>query len=306
MDDSRPDPHARRGIGSPSLVERAAEELDRRSQETDRRRSQAETGSTRFARSREPLTRSADGPSSRAVQVDQNRLKAYGGLTSDQMQSRLAEEMRLIKQGLIRRMYTDTPGHSNVVQITSAWPGEGKSFLAVNLALSLATEIDLHVLFVDLDIHRSTTKEAFGIETEKGLLDVVQDPTIDLSEVIVRTDIPRFSVIGTGKTRQLSTELLASQRMREVTAELSERYNDRVILFDTPPLLGTSEPAVLAQLAGQVIFVVEADRTTRRAIDQAMEQLPEDARTSIVLNKSRGLIGGSSLPYYGYYKSSNT
>jgi exopolysaccharide/PEP-CTERM locus tyrosine autokinase len=219
------------------------------------------------------------------------------------MQSRLAEEMRLIKQALIRRMYVSKQGHANVVQITSSWPEEGKSFLAVNLALSLASEIDLHVLLVDLDIHRSTVKGALGIEAERGLLDVVQDSTIDLSEVIVRTDIPRFSVIGAGKSRELSTELLASQRMRDVTAELAERYHDRVILFDTPPLLGTSEPAVLAQLAGQVIFVVEADRTTRRAIDQAMEQLPEDARTSIVLNKSRGLIGGSSLPYYGYYNT---
>lgn len=303
MADRGDDGHRQQVPESMSLVERAAKELERRSQGDSTQDQREEPKRKRhFARSREPYKAAAAANQAPVTPIDRERLKAFGGLDPNRMQSRLAEELRLIKAGLIRRMYRGEHGHSNVVQVTSAWPSEGKSFLSVNLALSLASEIDLHVVLVDLDIHRSAIRDALGIETEAGLLDVVQNPDLDLSEVIVRTDIPRLSVIGTGKMRTLSTELLASQRMRDVTAELSQRYSDRVIIFDTPPLLGTSEPGVLAQLAGQIIFVIEADRTTRRAIDQAIEQLPADDRTSIVLNKSRGLVGGTSLPYYGYYQ----
>ena len=308
MDDDNRNKASQAETSGVSLVERAAREIERRAgddtqvcpgQETP----DAKTNAHRPTAQTPPVESRAHSP---VVPIDRDKLKAFGALTPDDLRSELAEEMRLVKRALIRRMMESARPHRNLVQVTSAWPEEGKSFLAVNLAISLASEMDYNVLLIDADVHRAAVVKVLGIETEKGILDVIRDPEMDLSEVIVRTDMERLSVIGPGKSDPLSTERLSSQRMSAVTAELAERYNDRIIIFDTSPLLATSEPGVMAQLMGQVIIVVEADRTTRQAIDQALEQLPEDCPAGMVLNKSKGLVGGSALPYYGYYGYYNT
>jgi exopolysaccharide/PEP-CTERM locus tyrosine autokinase len=303
MDDDNRNKASHPEMSGASLVERAAREIERRTGDGAQARAERERpdAATKTHRPRpqapptEPHTRSP------VAAIDREKLKAFGALTPDDLRSELAEEMRLVKRTLIRRMFESTRPHTNLVQVTSAWPGEGKSFMAVNLAISLASEMDYNVLLIDADVHRSAILKVLGIKTENGILDVLRDPEMDVSEVIVRTDMERLSVIGPGHNDALSTERLSSQRMSAVTTELAERYNDRIIIFDTSPLLATSEPGVMAQLMGQVIIVVEADRTTRQAIDQALEQLPEDCPAGMVLNKSKGLVGGSALPYYGYY-----
>jgi exopolysaccharide/PEP-CTERM locus tyrosine autokinase len=302
MEDDSPRGGSRRDATGASLVERAAREIERRTAHDPLARpgQHVETDRTHRAAEDAAAAHSQTARHSPVVKIDRAKLKAFGGLTPDNLTSQLAEEMRLVKRSLIQRMQRQERPHDNLVQITSAWPGEGKSFLALNLALSLASEMDYNVMLIDADVHRPVIMEALGIQAETGLLDVLRDPQMDVGAAIVRTDMARLSVIGPGKGDQLSTERLSSQRMAAVTKELAERYKDRIIIFDTSPLLATSEPSVIAQMMGQVVIVVEADRTNREAIDQALELLPEDCQAGIVLNKSKGLVGGSALPYYGY------
>lgn len=238
-------------------------------------------------------------PPNRRVTIDTKTLAENGYLTPRSMRSHLAEEMRLIKRSILRGFWRRAVERSNLVMVTSSWPQEGKSFVAINLAISMACEMDLHVMLIDADVERPTLLNRLGIEAERGLIDVLKDPEMDLSDVILRTDISRLSVIGAGSAHDMSPELLNSQRMQSVVTELAERYPDRIVLFDSPPVLASAEPAILAQWVGQALFVIESDRTDRSAIDKALDGLPETCEVSLLLNKATGRNGGK-IAYYAY------
>lgn len=234
------------------------------------------------------------------IELDLDQLAEQGYLTPGTMRSRLAEETRLIKRVAVQSFWAREVDRPNMIMVTSAWPGEGKSFVALNLAISLACEVDLHVLLVDADFQRPVVFDRLGMAPRRGMMDLLRDPDMDLGDVILRTNIERLSLIGSGSRHDMSTELLASQRMQAICAEMAERYPDRLIVFDTPPMLACSEPAVLAEHVGQVIFVVEADKTQKHAVENALDLLPPNVEVSMTLNKTRSLIGSSNPYYYGY------
>ena len=134
-----------------------------------------------------------------------------------------------------------------------------------------------------------------------GLIDVLLDDTLMLSDVLLRTDIPKLTLLPSGRRHVHSTELLASERMRQLTLELSSRYHDRVVIFDTPPLLLTSEARVLAGLMGQVVLVVEESVTPQHVVKEAVESLQDNEIVGIVMNKGARAPGGEGYGYYGYY-----
>ena len=185
--------------------------------------------------------------------------------------------------------------NGNIVMICSSLPGEGKTFNAINLSMSIAIELDKTVLLVDADLPKRTTSSLFGLKDELGLADVLVGD-VDLTDVVVSTDLPDFKILPAGKKHEHGTELLASDKMFNLITELSERYEDRVIIFDTPPLLITSEAQVIASLAGQVVLIVEADRTLKHDVEDAVSMLDESKPIGIVLNKTQVSSGSD---YYG-------
>jgi len=185
--------------------------------------------------------------------------------------------------------------NGNIVMICSSLPGEGKTFNAINLAMSIAIELDKTVLLVDADLPKRTTSKLFDLEGEAGLTDVLVGDE-KLSDVVVSTDLPDFKIIPAGKKHTHGTELLASDKMFNLIEELAHRYPDRVIIFDTPPLLITSEAQVIAGLAGQVVLVIEADRTLKHDVEEAVNMLDKSKPIGLVLNKTQTSSGSD---YYG-------
>ena len=240
--------------------------------------------------------------------LDVEHMKRQGLLTPEDTRSSLAEEFRMVKRPIINNAFgtrSDFVRSGNLVMITSALPREGKSFCTINLALSIADEVDRTVLLIDADVARPAIPNYLGIRSEIGLLDVLGDESVDLADAIVRTSIPNLSIVTAGTNNRHSTELLASESMTQLTVEMAERYPDRIVLFDSPPLLATSEASVLAAHMGQVVLVVESERVPEEAVRSALEQLKRCDVVMTLLNKARH-VPGIDYGYgygYGYHKS---
>ena len=239
---------------------------------------------------------------SRAVNLDFKRLGARGFLTNGDERGKLAEEYRMIKRPLLANAFGPNPVlKGNLIMVTSSLPGEGKSFSAINLAISIAMELDRTVLLVDADVAKPSLPKYLGFQAEHGLLDVLRDDKRDLSSVIMRTNIEKLSILPAGKTYARATELLASDAMDRLIADVANRYSDRLVLFDSPPILATSEASVLASHMGQIVMVVESEKTPKSALREALSRIEGTCDVvSIVLNKSATPTAGDYYGYYGY------
>jgi receptor protein-tyrosine kinase len=236
--------------------------------------------------------------------LDLVRLRAAGLITPEAERSQVAEEFRMIKRPLLKNAFGQGAAlveKGNLIMISSGFPNEGKTFTSINLALSIASELDHTVLLVDADVARPAVTSYFGIDKGPGLVDYLLGDQPDLSSLLIKTDIPKLTLLPAGKRHHHSTELLASESMRNLLEELSERYPDRVIIFDSPPLLVTTEASVLASLVGQIVIVVESEKTTQTALKEALSLLDPDKSIGLVLNKSRQPFGSEYGMYYGYY-----
>jgi protein-tyrosine kinase len=233
--------------------------------------------------------------------IDFARLAAAGYITPGAKDSKLLHEMRIIKRPLIQaalgRGATTLP-KGNLIMVTSALPGEGKTFVALNLAIAMAMEVDCRVLLVDADVLKPGLPEVLGIAPTKGLMDVLTDDNLDLGETLLRTDIERLSLLPAGRVNGEAHELLASDGMRRLLEELSSRYPDRIVVFDSPPLLATSESRVLANHVGQVLMVVEAERTTQATLEAALATVESCPVVLTMLNKTPE---SNTQGYYGYH-----
>ena len=190
--------------------------------------------------------------------------------------------------------------NGNLVVITSAIAGEGKTFSAMNLALSMVLEPDVNVVLVDCDVAKPHITSLLGLDQSIGLIDFLADDTVDVRDVLMQTDVEGLRVIPAGRKHAHATELLASKRMEQFIRELGTRYPDRVIVFDSPPLLMTSEAPVVVNQMGQVVIVVKAGETSQSAVRQAVELVNTSRRpVSLILNMSRFRVSGG-YGTYGY------
>ena len=249
------------------------------------------------------LTTSKSGAESEVAVVDMQRLATAGMITPTNTRSLIAEEYRAIKRPLLKNVTNAQAAaysHANLIMVTSALPGEGKSFTSINLAMSIAMEMDHTVLLVEADVPKPAIAGYLGLaKEEKGLVDYLADERLGLEELLFRTNIPKLTLLRAGRQHPQATELLASQNMRRLTQELAQRYPDRVVIFDAPPLLVSSEAVVLAGLVGQVVMVIESGKTPQRVVKDALALIGSDKFVGVVLNKSQG---GSSQGYgYGHY-----
>ena len=247
-----------------------------------------------------PVSQPAARAPAKTVRIDLARLAAHGMVTPDQPRSGIAEEFRLIKRPLLANAVQDGPTaveNGNLIMISSALPGEGKTFNAINLAISMAMELDYTVLLIDADVSRPSVLRELDIPPQAGLMDVLAGEVADLSEVLLKTNIDKLSILPAGMPHQRATELLASDAMTQLLEQIAHRYADRIIVFDSPPLLVTTESRVLATHMGQVVLVVEAGRTTHAHVRQALATIETCPIRMLVLNKTRERsVGG----YYGY------
>ena len=187
--------------------------------------------------------------------------------------------------------------HPNLIMVTSPRPNEGKSFISINLALSIALEQDKTVLLIDADVLRPSVNRELGIEQTDGLIEYLLKDDEEISNVIFNTNIDKLKLIPAGKPHHLSNELLASEKMALLADELANRYPDRVVIFDCPPLIGISETLVLSHLVGQAVIVVEESKTTISSIQEATKPLNDELALGIVLNKAIR----THKEVYGYY-----
>lgn len=234
------------------------------------------------------------------VPIDLERLERTGYLVPTQTKSVLASEFGHIKRPLLKnaRSRESATERLSLIMVTSALPGEGKTFCAINLAMSMSVEIDTSVLLVDADVMRPEVLNRLGVQANKGLLDLLTDRQLGLSDVVLETNVPKLAILPAGTRNRISTELLASEAMGSRLVALTEQYPDHVVIFDAPPMLVTSEAKVLAEQLGQVVFVVDAAATPRNAVLQAFAALEQCPIVMSVLNKapeSADAIG------YGYY-----
>jgi len=234
------------------------------------------------------------------ITLNGDRLNERGFIFGTDGAHHIQEEFRHIKRKLLNNAFgaaAKTLKHSNLVMITSTNPNEGKTFVAINLALSIALEQDKTVLLVDADVLRPSIQRELEYENKFGLLEFLLDEAESLSDVIYNTSISNLKLIPAGKPHHLTNELLASEKMAALAQELAARYPDRIVIFDCPPILGVTETPVLSSLVGQAVVVVEESKTKVANIKKAVTQLDENIAIGFVMNKTIK----SKKDEYGYY-----
>ena len=236
--------------------------------------------------------------SSRRVELDLDRLAAAGIVTPSAPRSQLSDQFRVIKRPLINNAIGKGAApvdKGNLIMVTSALPGEGKSFTSISLAMSIAAELDHTVMLVDADVARPSVLNMLGLPPGPGLLDLLEGKA-DMSSVLMRTNVDKLSILPSGTPHVRSTELLASESMRQLLADMQTRYSDRIIIFDSPPLLLTTESRVLATHMGQIVVVVHAGKTLQADVQHALATIEACPLKMMLLNKARSSANGA----YGY------
>ncbi|MGQ5522113.1 XrtA-associated tyrosine autokinase [Chitinimonas sp. PSY-7] len=240
---------------------------------------------------------------SRHINLQMEQLAAAGLIYPNAPRSQLADEFRVIKRPLIANAMGKGAApvkNGNLIMVTSALPNEGKSFTAANLAISIAMELDKTVMLVDADVARPSILKMLGLPPAPGLLDVLVAESNDLSGVLLRTNIETLTILPSGTPHVRATELLASDAMNELLEEMASRYPDRIIIFDSPPLLVTTEARVLAAHMGQIVMVVRAEGTLQSDVRHALSAIEECPVKMMLLNQVKSSKHGGYGYGYGY------
>ena len=241
------------------------------------------------------------------VVLDRGRLASYGITIPSAARSRTIEEFRLIKRNLMTQLSQSNSlaeqRSNRIIMVTSARPGEGKTFISLNLALAFASERDVKALLVDVDTQHSSIQTILGLPAEQGIVDVLAG-NCELSQALIQTNIPNLRVLPAGQGGPHVPELFSSNQMAVLMSDMTQHFADHYIIIDTPPCMASSDAAALAPLVGQIVFIVEAHHTQQVEIEAGLSMLSACPRISLLLNKSDTMSGehfGSYNYYYYYY-----
>jgi exopolysaccharide/PEP-CTERM locus tyrosine autokinase len=230
--------------------------------------------------------------------LDMAELRLRGYLPEESKDRQFAEHYRRIKRPLIdRALALASPGEPRVIMVTSALPGDGKTFTSLNLALSMALERDVSVLLVDCDVVKRHVSQIVGLKSEAGLLDALLDESVDVESLVTQSNLPGLSVLPAGTRAETTSELLSSNRMRQIVRSLCKRDPRRILLLDSPPLLITNEGRALVNMVDQIVLVVRAGHTPRHAVQEACSLFDEKKAGGIILNQ---VPAASGAGYYSY------
>ena len=241
---------------------------------------------------------------SQRIEIDLDALAASGIVSPNAPRSQIADQFRVIKRPLLGNAKgggATQVRNGNLIMITSSVTGEGKTFTALNLAISMAAELDNTVMLVDADVARPSVMRTLGLPAGPGLLDLLTGERKDLSEVLLKTNIAKLSLLSSGTPQPNATEMLASESMAKLLAGMAERYPERIIIFDSPPLLLTTEARVLASHMGQVVMVIQAEKVMRSDVHDALATIEACPVKLLLLNQARASLVGSAYQHgYGY------
>lgn len=240
----------------------------------------------------------------RTVTIDRAKLADAGMIVPGATVTALAEEFRLIKRQLLntsRAIPAQDADKSRMILVSSAKPDDGKTFCAINLALSLAAEKDVEILLVDADFAKPDILNQLGAPEGPGLLDVLSGTIASAEDCIIDTDVPQLSVLPAGTKSVADTELLASERAHAILDGLAAANPRRIVIFDSPPILAASPASVLASHVGQVMLVVRADKTSENDLREAVALLDACEQVQLVLNSVSFQPGGRRYGGYGAY-----
>ena len=239
---------------------------------------------------------------SRLLRLDQKALRAVQLLPEVAQERRLSDQYRAIKRPILQRLNamvaTAKPGYgAQLLLVTSALPGDGKTFTSLNLALSIARERDVSVLLIDADVAKPHISRMLGVDREPGLLDALANPAIDPEMLVRPTDVAGLSILPVGTEQDSATELLSSARMRAIVGRLSALDPWRLLIFDSAPLLLSNDSWAIVQIVRQVVLVVRSGITPQRAVQDAISRIDKEKITGLVLNQNDLR---SFNQYYGY------
>lgn len=237
--------------------------------------------------------------------VDREHLREQGLIVPEGAVTELLEEFRIIKRQLLvqaadLRRQKAGPMAQRVL-ISSPHPGEGKTYCALNLALSIAAEKESEVLLVDADFAKPSILSALGLPGGPGLMDALMDETIDVATCVLGTDIPGLWVLPAGDTTAHDSEYLSSSRTARILDRLTQGAANRMVIFDSPPALAASPAAELAKYVGQTVVIARADKTGRGSLDDAISLLGACPNVQLLLNAAQFSPSGRRFgSYYGY------
>ena len=259
------------------------------------------------ARMEAPRPAPAGRPTNETIVVDAERLRQFGLLPAENLITEAMEEFRRIKWPLLEHALGrggsgTVAAENNLILVTSAMAGEGKSFTSMSLAGTIGRERDCRVILVDADLSSPKLTEAMGLSGRPGLHELLSDDSVTLRDVVYPLSLEGVMFLPAGNGSDLGPELLASRRMAQVCGELSRWVPDGVVLFDSSPLLVSNEGQVMSRLVGQVLLVVLADATEQRLVREAIALLDRTKLISLVLNNvQRTGIADDPVTYgYGY------
>ncbi len=234
-------------------------------------------------------------------------LETAGLMTDRAGRSRISEELWLVQRQVLRTAFTpadaDAGAHPNLLMLASARPGEGKSFTALNLAASIVQQGEHPVLLIDADVKERSLTELIGRREELGLLDLAADGALDPARLEHPTELDGLSFLPMGRIRSRGSDLLASRHVGHLLRGIARRHPERLVMLDGGPCLATSDPAALAPVMGQIIFVVEAERTQRADVEAALDLIQDCPAITLVLNKMQQTAAHTFGAYAPYYTS---
>ncbi len=239
--------------------------------------------------------------------LDMAALERAGLVVGHKVRTRISEEFRITVGHILRSLQTNySPGRGspNVLMVTSARPGEGKSFSTLNLAGSMAQHTQRDVLLVDVDAKQRSISVELGLGDRPGLLDMSTNPSLRVEDVIVRTAIPHLSVVPIGSGHTIGSEHTPPRPMSTLIERVARRFPNAIVLLDAPPCLSTSDPATLAPYVGQIVMVVEAEKTQRNEIVAALDLIKACPAITLMLNKIK-LTTSYTFGAYHYFGTYN-
>lgn len=286
-----------------SLIEQAAHRLEQLRQAGVTMPEPVLRVQTSAATTPEPAREAQSAYLSRKVEIDLEALAQAGIVSPNMPRTEIADQFRVIKRPLISNAMgrgASTIANGNLIMVTSSLPGEGKTFTAINLAMSIATELDYTVMLVDADVSRPSIMKVLGLPAGPGLLDLVLDDAKDLSSMLLRTNIDKLTLLPSGTPHPRATELLASDAMIHLLDDVAKRYSDRIVIFDSPPLLLATESRALASHMGQIVLVVQAEKTLQSDVTHALATIEACPVKLMLLNQAKTLFKGGYEYGYGY------
>ena len=240
----------------------------------------------------------------RRAPIDLAQLRAQGYLPEVAQERHFADWCHRVKRPVIHRaLLPGGPEEARSILLTSALPGDGKTFVTLNLALSMARERDISVLLVDGDLPRAQMSRLLGIEREPGLLNALRDERLEAEQLVQDTNVSGLQLLSAGGPAEGTTELIASVRMREIVAQLMDWNSQRLILFDSPPLLVSAEARALMSIPGQIVLVTRSGRTPQRAVVDAIAHIDKKKLQGLIINDAYVM---NEHDYYDYNYSSET